>query len=122
MFLLCLLITIFFVLVSLIFGTIVGSFILLTGIILYVGYMRKDLVPYMMWSGLFVMIIIFPAYFIVEYFTPGWIAATWYLKNFSGLMIWRIPIEEPMWHFFAGAAISALYKYKMSSKEIISKK
>ena len=82
---------------------------------------RKDLILNSILSGFLLLIISFFAYIIPELITPGWIASSWYLENLSGILIFKIPIEDLIWFFLAGLAIGPLYEYWQEGK-LINKK
>ena len=105
-----------FVPLSLIFNSIIGFFVPAIITLLFVLYHRPELKNYAIFSGLFVTIISIPSYLLIEFLTPGWIASTWFLENFSGIFLLKIPIEEFIWHALAGASMSVVYKYWHSSK------
>ncbi len=108
----------FFVPLSLIFNSIVGFFVPAIVTLIFVLYHRPDLTKYALISGVFVLFLGIPSYLLIEQITPGWIVNTWFLENFSGIFLFKIPFEEFVWHFLVGASMSVVYKYWTSSKEL----
>lgn len=107
-----------FIPISLIFNSIYGFFVPAIITSIFMLYSRKDLINYALISGLIVVVLSIPSYLLIEYLTPGWIEATWFLENFSNIYLFKIPLEEFIWHFLAGASMSLVYKYWMGSSEV----
>jgi hypothetical protein len=73
-----------------------------------VGISKRQLLPAMLLTGLFMVIIATPGYFLGVYIHPGWVSQEWFTGNLSGVSIMTVPIEEFLWFFFAGSSLSAL--------------
>ncbi len=90
----------------------------------YILIKRKDLILNSLISGLILVVISFFAFWICEFITPGWVNHVWMLKNLSGVIILKVPLEDLIWFFFAGVFIAPLYEYWQETKiaEIKKKK
>ena len=82
---------------------------------------RKDLIINSITSGLLLMIIVCIWFWIPELITPEWINTHWFLENLSGITILKVPLEDLIWSFLAGAFIGPLYEYWQEGK-LINKK
>ena len=80
-------------------------------IIIYIR--RKDLIKNSLISGVLVMILSIPLYFLLEFITPGWIGKIWLFKPQVFLYV---TIEEYIWYFLVGAFIGPLYEYWKEGK------
>ena len=54
----------------------------------------------------------------MEILNPGWIDATWKFEVITKLKILKVPLEDLLWFFFAGAFIGPLYEYWKEGKLI----
>lgn len=85
---------------------------------IYVGYKRPDLVSQMTYSGLFFSIFYFLSFLFFNSFFPNYINSIYSLKNFIGINIAGIPIEEILFSFLGGSFWSILYEYTKSYKTV----
>ena len=83
---------------------------------------RKDLFFDSLVSGFLLLIIALLGTNIIELITPGWVKATWYFNNLSGIIILKLPLEDIIWFFLSGAFIGPLYEYWREGKLIRIKK
>ena len=91
------------------------SFLIL---IFFIWFKRKDLILNSLISGILLVIISVPAYLIPEFITPGWIQASWYFENLSGITFFKVPIEDFIWIFLTGAFIGPLYEFYKEAKVV----
>ena len=103
-------------------NTLIAS-ILAWGVPLIIIYIRrKDLIKNSLISGLIITIIAVFIYQLTEIITPGWINLFWSFEFFGNLTILKIPLEEYIWFFLAGAFIGPLYEYWQEAKLIKRKR
>lgn len=79
--------------------------------ILLIWIKRMDLILDSLVSGILLMIASVPAFVIPELITPGVVKNFWFLENLSGVIILKVPLEDLIWFFLAGAYIGPLYEY-----------
>jgi hypothetical protein len=48
--------------------------------------------------------------------TPGWVEHSWYLKNLSGIVIFKAPIEDILWGVMVGLYVGPLYEFWQERK------
>src|SRR3989339_609871 len=87
-------------------------------LIFFIWFKRKDLILNSLISGILLVIISVPAYLIPEFITPGWIQASWYFENLSGITFFKVPIEDFIWIFLTGAFIGPLYEFYKEAKVV----
>lgn len=72
---------------------------------------RKDLIEQIVLGSIFFGLIYFSFFLIFNRLFPEYIAATYNLENFLGVIIWGVPLEEIAIGFSAGAVWSTLFEY-----------
>lgn len=72
---------------------------------------RPDLLLEIIISGLAFGVLYFLLFLVFNQLLPNFIATTYTLKNFAGIYIMGIPIEEVLFAFSVGTCWSSLYKY-----------
>jgi len=87
-----------------------GFFSSLAGAIL-IGYLRKDLIKQIIFSGFYFAVFYFMLFFVFLRFFPQYVTKFYNLKNFIGLDILGVPFEEIMFAFGLGACWSVFYEY-----------
>ena len=75
--------------------------------ICFIAIVSPRLIPSMLLTGVFLVILVVPGYLFGIYLNPHWIQNEWLLSNLSGRFVLGIPIEELLWFFFVGAGLSA---------------
>jgi len=78
--------------------------------VVFMLYFRRDLLKNSFFSGALMFLISLPVYWLIVFFSPGWVDAT-YLDTLTGIQITGIPIEEIIFWFFAGMVFGPLYDY-----------
>ena len=71
---------------------------------------RADLLKPMLVSGLVMVLLALPFYWLGLQTNPNAIQEEWLLENLSGIFIWRLPIEELAWFFMVGFGFSAFWE------------
>lgn len=61
--------------------------------------------------GVMIFAAVIPIYYLLEFFSPGWIAATWLWQDISGYRVGIIPIEDLLWYMVVGIGFSTLSIY-----------
>ncbi len=79
--------------------------------IIYILIQRKDLIKISVVSGLLLLILSLPIYFLLMYISPGWVEAIWMIDKLSGIIVLGIPVEDYIWYFLSGAVIGIMYPY-----------
>ncbi len=72
---------------------------------------RPDLAVVAAGSAILGTIASLPFYLVMEGALPGFIAHSWYLDRLSGILIWRIPVEDMLWYIYTAALWGTYYKY-----------
>ncbi|MDP2672800.1 MAG: lycopene cyclase domain-containing protein [Nanoarchaeota archaeon] len=93
----------------------INSFVLtilifLTGIFIIL-IKRKDLIKDSLFSGLIALGLSVVVYQIIYAITPGFFDEFWLYENIGRITLLKIPLEELVWFFLAGAFIGPLYEY-----------
>ena len=65
----------------------------------YFLVLRPDLFKMSIMSGLLMALLSLPVYWFSEFISPGVIEASWQLEKLSGVLFFKIPIEEPINYF-----------------------
>lgn len=101
--------TIFFVLTNLnsIYSTIIS---LLVGA-LATFYCRPDLGKKMAASGFIFLVLYFLFFLVFNLIFPGYTEKVWNLKDISGILILKVPIEELLFAFSLGLMWSSIYEH-----------
>ena len=98
-----------------------SSIISVLPILLIMWINRKDLIINSVVTG-FLALLLAPIFFTVtELITPGWVESTWYLTNFSKIIILNAPLDDLIWGALMGAFVGPLYEYWQEGK-LINKK
>lgn len=84
------------------------TFVICWWIILLV---RPDLLISSLYSALLLTILMFVGYEVIFYFYPGLVQSWWDLKNISGILVLKIPLEEYMWFWTMGLLAGPLYEF-----------
>ena len=79
---------------------------------------RKDLIKDFILSGILTLFIAIVLYSILNLITPGFFDEFWLFQNIGRIIIFKIPLEEIVWFFLAGAFIGPLYEYWKEGKLI----
>lgn len=82
---------------------------IISGIVLV--YLRKDLFVSSLISGLLLLFVSAPVYFILILVSPGFIEKVWDFQKISGVLVAGIPVEDLVFYFLSGFLIAFLYKY-----------
>jgi len=83
---------------------------------------RKDLIKNSLLSGVFTLIGAILIYQLINLITPGFVDQFWLYQNIGRILIFKVPLEEIIWFFLAGAFIGPLYEYWKEGKLINIKK
>ncbi len=78
---------------------------------LYMAFKDKDILNDMLYSSLFLTLIIVTFYIIWFVIYPEALHRFWVVDNLSGIKIWRTPIEELAWFSSAGLFIGTFYEF-----------
>lgn len=100
-----------YILIKLGLSSIWASIVTLIGCSIYMVLKDKDLIIDMIYSSVFLTIIIFAFYIIWFSIYPLALQKFWVIENLSGIKIWRTPIEEILWFFSAGLFIGTFYEF-----------
>ncbi|MBU4257645.1 hypothetical protein KKC04_04530 [Patescibacteria group bacterium] len=100
------------------FNSFYSSIIAFTIPTLIIWFKRKDLILDSIASGFILMVTSFLFFIIPELITPGWVNSAWFIENLSGIIILKVPLEDIIWFFLAGAFIGPLYEYWQEGKLI----
>ena len=73
--------------------------------------LRQDLFWNSIFSGAALVLVSLPFYFILEFLSTGIIQKFWLMENLSGVMFFKIPVEDLVFYFFAGAFLAPLYEF-----------
>lgn len=88
-----------------------SNFCGLLAVCVYVLWRRKDLFPIGLMSGIFVMMISLPVYYILLRINPTWISNEWLAENLSGIKMIGVPIEDVVWYLLIGISLGVVYPY-----------
>ena len=80
-------------------------------------YLRKDLWKQIIVSGFIFSFFYFLVFFLVNHIFNDWVYNFYNLNNIWGIMIFKIPLEEIVIAFFAGAFWSTIYEYTKAYRE-----
>ena len=69
-------------------------------------------------TGIILMLIILPGYFLGSYLHPGWIQMYWKLSGWPGHLFFTIPIGEYIYYIFTGLFISAFQELFFANRKI----
>jgi len=92
-------------------NSIYASFIAFIIVISIIWWRRPDLIKNSIYSGLFLAIMSIILYLFYLKLYPNIIQDWWLLHNISGILIFGIPIEEPIWFFLWGMIGGPLYEF-----------
>ena len=92
-----------------------SSTIAMISVILFIDYIRKDLIWDSLLSGLAMMIISILFYLVIILISDNWIYNT-YLHGLSGIKIYTVPIEEFVFWFLAGMWVGPFYEYALGKR------
>ena len=81
---------------------------LLMALVVFIIFAKKFKIKLL---AVLLTLVSFGFYLIPELISPGWIASTWNFHMFSGILLFKIPIEEFIWYFISGLLIGPLYEY-----------
>lgn len=109
------LLTLFFISFLLLKNSFYASILTFVIPLIYIWFFKKYSIVNSVISGCLLVIISIPSFLIPEYITPGVIESTWYLKNWYGITIFKIPFVDIIWLFLAGALLGPLYELKKGS-------
>lgn len=87
-----------------------ASFALLAGFFA-TWYCRPDLVKKMLVSGFLFSFLYFIVFLLLDTLFPGYVEEVWNLPDLSGILIWRVPIEEILWAYTFGLYWSSIYEH-----------
>jgi hypothetical protein len=99
-----------------------ASIISFTSVVFIIWARRRDLILDSLASGLLLVVVCFPAFWIPEWIPPGVIRAFWDFKNLSGILILKVPLEDVVWFFLIGSFIGPLWEYWQEGKLVSIKK
>ena len=92
------------------FTTFVASSIgMIVSVILLLVY-RKDLLKNTLLSGLFMVLVSLPTYYIIEVFSPGWVRETFLYDYLTGIHILKAPLEDTIFYFLFGMWVGPFYE------------
>ncbi|MFH0876527.1 MAG: lycopene cyclase domain-containing protein [archaeon] len=63
------------------------------------------------YSGIFTMIFLIPAYVIPSLLNPGWFSKDWLINNLIGITVFGLPIEDIIWVIIGGANLGIIYDF-----------
>ena len=92
-------------------NSIYASFIAFILIAMAIWRRRPDLIWNSILSGLFLAVISIVFYLFYLSLYPNIIKDWWLLHNISGILVFGIPIEEPIWFFLWGMIGGPLYEF-----------
>lgn len=72
---------------------------------------RRDLFYNGVFSGILMVVVSLPVYYVIIFLSPSWIEVTYYKETLSNIRITGIPIEELIFWFMAGLVFGPLYEY-----------
>lgn len=84
------------------------AMLLVTGCLVF---FRKDLILTSFLNGILMTLVVFPMYYFLMIFSPGWIASTWLFQHLSGILITGIPLEDLAFYFLLGLCAAPFYEY-----------
>lgn len=76
----------------------------------------KDLIKDAIFSGIFMILLATFLYAIWLTIYPEAIQKFWITKSFSGIRLWKIPIEELVWFFTAGMVGGVFYEFWLNAE------
>ncbi|KKQ36218.1 MAG: hypothetical protein US52_C0005G0008 [candidate division WS6 bacterium GW2011_GWA2_37_6] len=91
-------------------------------VVIFIEIKRPDLTSSMVISGLLMVLIALPSYWIGLTLQPNAIDSDWVNSKLSGYQIIGLPIEEYIWFFLVGFGSSALWELAKGTKFYSSKK
>lgn len=80
-------------------------------------FRRRDLIKNAILSGILVALIMFIIYLVYFLIFPNLVNKWWYLKDISGILILKVPIEELIWGFSWGFLAGPFYEFWKGYKE-----
>lgn len=92
-----------------------SSFITMALVILFIDYLRKDLIFDSLISGTAMFVVSITFYAVILLASNTWIDIT-YLDGLSGVRIWNVPVEEFVFWFLAGMWVGPFYEYALGKK------
>jgi len=84
-------------------------------VILFIDYMRKDLIVDSLISGVAMLSISILFYVVILLVSDAWVDKT-YLHGLSGVRVYNIPIEEFVFWFLAGMWVGPFYEYALGKR------
>jgi len=113
----------FFIIASLFWGLNITSFwastIAMIIVAIYILYTRRDLFLNALVSGILMVIVSLPFYYVFIWLFPGFIHKTWMSQYLSGIIIIGIPLEDLIFYFLFGLTIGPFYEY-WQNKRLVS--
>lgn len=88
--------------------------IIVTGCVLF--YFRRDLFIDGVISGILMVFISLPFYFVIQAVSPEWISEVYHFETLSGFLLLGVPIEEYVFWFLAGLVFGPFYEYWQSER------
>lgn len=80
----------------------------LTSVLIVALSYRRDLWLMSVISGLALLLATIPVYALIYFLAPTWIDATWNFTQLSGYTFLKVPIEDYIWYFMLGSALSLI--------------
>lgn len=75
----------------------------------------------MLLTGMLLIIMITPGYFLGMYLNPGWIEEEWLLKGFAAFPVFGIPIAEFIFYMLVGLTIPSLQELLFNKNNLAYK-
>jgi len=82
---------------------------LLASLVLW--FSHRQLFANSMWSGVLLVLLSTPVYWIMNTINPGWIDHTYLFNSLTGITLLTVPIEEYVYYFATGIIIGPLFEY-----------
>jgi hypothetical protein len=82
---------------------------LIGSIVIFIN--RRDLIIPGLATGVLIVILMAPIYWVIILTTPHWVEATYNFNHLSGILITGIPVEELMFFLFWGMFLGPFYEY-----------
>jgi len=74
-------------------------------------YCRPDLIRKMVSSGIIFLVLYFIFFLVFNLLFPGYTEKIWNLKSISGILVFKVPLEELLFAFSLGLMWSSVYEH-----------
>ncbi len=83
---------------------------------LFIWFSRKDLIKHSLIGGIVFLVIYFISFNLINLLYPNFIEQTYNLNNISGILLFKIPLEELLFALSFGLLWSPFYEYEHGEK------